>query len=134
MCFVAQGHTSLTTDTIDVDGSSNLHRLCKLRLFNLLPAINLKETHRLLKMTVSMSKSSLGIKPMLFFFFLFAQLTSLLVTKLESPIRWFNSCVTLSLDVMSIVTEFVLTPCLESTEIVTKISCSGGRELHQRAL
>lgn len=67
MCFVAQGHTSLTTDTIDVDGSSNLHRLCKLRLFNLLPAINLKETHRLLKMTVSMSKSSLGIKPVLFF-------------------------------------------------------------------
>lgn len=132
MCFVAQGHTSLTTDTTDVDGSSNLHRLYKLRLFNLLPAINLKEKPGLLKMTVSMSKSSLGIKPI--FFFLFAQLTSLLVTKLESPIWWFNSCVTLSLDVTSTVTEFVLTPCLESTEIVAKASCSGGRELHQRAL
>lgn len=99
MCFVAQRHTSLTTDAIGVDGSANLHRLCKLRLFSLLLAVNLKEMRRLLKMTVSMSKSSLGIKPMLLF--LFAQLTSLLVTKLESPIRWLNSCVTLSLDVMS---------------------------------
>lgn len=99
MCSVAQGRTSLTTDAIGVDGSSNLHRLCKLRLFSLLLATNLKEMRRLLKMTVSMSKSSLEIKPRLPF--LFAQLTSLLVTKMESPMRWFNSCVTLSLDVMS---------------------------------
>lgn len=67
MCFVAQGHTSQTTDAIGVGSSSDLHRLCKLRLFNLLPAINLKEMHRLLKMTVSMNKSSLGIKPNAFF-------------------------------------------------------------------
>lgn len=99
MCSVTQGHTSRTTDATGVDGSSNLHRLCKLRLFSLLLATNLKEIRRLLKMTVSMSKSSLGIKPRLLF--LFAQLTSLLVPKLESPMRWFNSCVTLSLKLES---------------------------------